>query len=136
MQLAALCSGKALIAVSAALGMERASRQLIPTGGARCAGHSTGHRMFIARTAHSGSTEYHLSEPRRAVFNARLFTYSVMLLVGLILAAQIVRILGGDGEEASVVDVTSTTEPTADSSPTTGSTTVAAEQLVPSSAAA
>jgi hypothetical protein len=75
-----------------------------------------------------------LSQPRRAVFNARVFTYSVLLVIGLIFAAQIVRILGGDGEEASVIDVTSTTEPTADSSPRTGSATVAAEQLVPSSA--
>ena len=75
-----------------------------------------------------------LSQPRRAVFNARVFTYSVLLVIGLIFAAQIVRILGGDGEEASVIDVTSTTEPTADSSPRTGSTAVAAEQLVPSSA--
>jgi len=59
----------------------------------------------------------------------------VLLVVGVILAAQVLRILGGDGEEASVVE-TSTTEVGADASPTTDSTTLASEQLVPSSASA
>ena len=77
-----------------------------------------------------------LPEPRRSLFNARIFISSVLLVVGVLLAAQIVRILGGDDETAPGVDVTSTTETTADPSPTTDSTTSASEQLIPTSASA